>query len=406
MLSDSSENIATLTDIYVSLQTNPEHHAEAGLPNSHRAHRVLIGPVSDDPAESVSAVNRAFVTGLGHKYRFFYQRSDRRYGATRQGALNVTNCVYFGAQLFRWSFLLLRHCPKIAHYAINSGWALHKSLVFLKCARLARARCVGHLHGGLFLKYWTSLGKYSKSRLAAHLHRLDAFVVTSDAWRRAIVTTLGMPDSRVFVVNNPIDPAFEAAVLEMPCDRRSKFILSLGVMEKAKGVLDILAAAEAIRSRANGCLLLAGPEREPGIQVAVQRFISSHSLQDSVEVRGAVWRKEKVEVFRAASIFLLPSYCENFPLVVLEAAAAGLALVTTPVGAIPEFFEHGVSALFVEPGNVQQIADAIVRLFKHPEERLRLARAAREVFTTRLSRQKIMADMDRVYQTILSRPRV
>ena len=75
---------------------------------------------------------------------------------------------------------------------------------------------------------------------------------------------------------------------------------------------------------------------------------------------------------------LLPSYIENFPLVVLEAAAAGQAIITTPVGAVPEFFEDGVSALFVDPGNPQQIANAIMRLLRNPGERRRLDHEARQ----------------------------
>lgn len=364
---------------------------------------VLIGPVSDDPSESVSAVNRALIGGLQERYGFLLQPAKRRLGLARQGRLNPVNVLYLIRQLVGWAWRLIRNRPAVAHYALNSGWAMEKSLAFLGFARCLAPCVVCHLHAGDFLRFWDSVPAWRQRLALRVIRRLDGLVVLSEGWKRALVETLGLPEDRVFVVHNPIDKDFEQAALAMPVERGQPIVLSLGVMDKAKGIWDILAAAQMLRRKAT--FVVAGPEREPDIHRRVRAFIEAHSLQDTVTMRGAVWGQEKVELFRQASILLLPSYFENFPLVVLEAAAAGLALVTTPVGAIPEFFEHGVSALFVEAGRPEQIADAIQQLVEHPEQRIRLAQAARQVFTTRLAREKIMADMDRVYQTILARPK-
>jgi len=368
--------------------------------------RLLIGPIASDPTESVSAVNRALIKGLQTRYCFCGHRSDRYHGLTKQGRLNLVNLWYLAIQLSGWIGRLVRMRPALAHYALNSGWAMEKSLVFLGVARLMGAHTLAHLHAGKFVEFWSGLPTWRKWWALRVLRRLDGLVVLSEGWKRAIVQTLGLPEDRVFVVHNPIDKGFESAALEMPVERASPLVLCLGVMEKAKGIWDILTAADMLRARCKVQFVLAGPEREPDIHRKVKAFIDTHSLQETVCLRGVVWGQDKIELFRQASIFLLPSYFENFPLVVLEAAAAGCALVTTPVGAIPEFFEHGVSALFVEPGKPDQIAEAIQWLVEHPDERVRLGRAAREVFTTRLGRDRIMADMDRVYQAILSRPRV
>jgi glycosyltransferase involved in cell wall biosynthesis len=97
---------------------------------------------------------------------------------------------------------------------------------------------------------------------------------------------------------------------------------------------------------------------------------------------------------------VLPSYYENFPLVLLEAAAAGLAIITTPVGATPEFFEDGVSALFVSPGDTKGLAEAIVSMIEDPERRMQLANEARKTFRARLGREKIMAALEEVYDQV------
>jgi glycosyltransferase involved in cell wall biosynthesis len=206
----------------------------------------------------------------------------------------------------------------------------------------------------------------------------------------------------VFVVSNPIDSAFEQGALQIPIERSTSAILSLATMSRDKGVLDIMAAANLVREEMSDFeIILAGPEREPGILEVVKGRIAADSLENQILLHPGVWGAAKVEMFRNTSIMLLPSYIENFPLVVLEAAAAGQAIITTPLGAVPEFFEDGVSALFIEPGNPRQIADDILRLLNHPEERIRLGAAARQVFESRLGRSGIMSSLDRVYSHIL-----
>src|SRR5262249_22502401 len=160
--------------------------------------------------------------------------------------------------------------------------------------------------------------------------------------------------------------------------RPEPVILSLGTMGKDKGIFELLEGVRIAALQQKFQLCLAGPEREPGIREKVRNFITEHGLEQCVSLRGAVWGEEKVELFRRASTSVLPSYMENFPLVVLEAAAAGHAIISTPVGATPEFFKGGVSALFVEPKNSEQIATAIVTLVADGRERSRLGQAARE----------------------------
>jgi len=63
----------------------------------------------------------------------------------------------------------------------------------------------------------------------------------------------------------------------------------------------------------------------------------------------------------------LPSYNECLPMVILEAMANGLPIITTPVGGIPELVNDSKNGIFVQPGNIQQIANAIDILFGNKE---------------------------------------
>jgi len=371
-----------------------------------RADVILLGPFSNDPTESVSAVNRTFVEGLSDKYTFLCPSANRRYGAPEQGLFNGLNLWYFFRHLAAWVNCLLGCRPAMVHYAISSGWGMEKALIFLQIARGFGAKTLGHMHSGEFISFWHSLPGWRRRYALRQFRRLDGLIVLSDGWREVMHTNLGMERTRLFVVNNPIDGGFERAALRMSLARASDAVLSLGVMERKKGVLDLLAAVEQVQGRVPLTLHLVGPEREPGILNQVREQITARALAHCVVLSPGVWGDEKIALFREIGVFVLPSYFENFPLVLLEAAAAGMAIITTPVGAIPEFFEHSISAVFVEPGNVTELAGAIFRLRSSPEERLRLGAAARAVFASRLARQRIMSSLDACYQIIQGKPTV
>ena len=83
---------------------------------------------------------------------------------------------------------------------------------------------------------------------------------------------------------------------------------------------------------------------------------------DRVSYAGVLQQDDKVRALRDADILVLPSYSEGFPMAVLEAMAAGLALVVTRVGALPEILEPGTHAIFVGTGDPSALAAALLEL--------------------------------------------
>jgi glycosyltransferase involved in cell wall biosynthesis len=366
----------------------------------HSKPRILIGPAANDPSESVSVVNRAFMGGLGASYQFIPLPADRKHGGFRRGTRSIINTYYFVKQLMAWVLCLVRFRPAIVHYAVTDGWAMEKGFIFLAIGRLFGAKTLGHLHSGVFIEFWNALPPWRKKNGLRALRRLDGLVVLSEGWRRNVRQTVSLDDRRVFVVNNPIDAAFEQAALRMPADRPGNSILSLGALEGTKGVMDLLQAAQRLRGSVDFKLRVVGPEREAGLVRSMENYIRQHDLSHNASIGDGTWGQEKIGLFAQSNIFVLASYFENFPLVVLEAAAAGMAIIATPVGAVPEFFENDVSAIFVQPGDIGQLAEAIRTLVCAPDKRLRLAAAAREVFQRRCARRRIMQSLDNVYQNL------
>ncbi len=77
-------------------------------------------------------------------------------------------------------------------------------------------------------------------------------------------------------------------------------------------------------------------------------------------------------IYRESDIFVLPTYMEGVPRVILEAQASGLPVVTTKVGGIPGAVENGVDAIITHPGNANELADAIQRVILDMDLRVNL----------------------------------
>ena len=139
-------------------------------------------------------------------------------------------------------------------------------------------------------------------------------------------------------------------------------IVSTGRLERQKNPL---ALAHAMDQIPNARLLLAG-------QGSLRGSLAS---RDRVHLLGV--RKDIPELLAAADIFALASDWEGLPLAVIEAMAAGLAVVATRVGCIPEAVEHGRSGLLVPPHDQRALVDALRTLVENPERHAELGTAAR-----------------------------
>ncbi|MGC9470686.1 MAG: glycosyltransferase family 4 protein [Bacteroidales bacterium] len=132
-----------------------------------------------------------------------------------------------------------------------------------------------------------------------------------------------------------------------------------------------------------------------------QKYIEDNRLGRKVVLHGPVAGNEKGEVFAAHDLFVFPSYFpeECFPLVLLEAMQAGMAIVTTGIGGIPEMLEHKKEALVVSPGDARELAESILYLCRHPVEARQLGQHARERFFREFSMEHFERKMRKVFES-------
>jgi glycosyltransferase involved in cell wall biosynthesis len=167
---------------------------------------------------------------------------------------------------------------------------------------------------------------------------------------------------RTVVIHNAVDVA--AAPRATP-DRGSPVVVSVGRLKYPKDTPTLLEAAARVPGEWRLDLVGDGPER-PELERAAPANV--HFLGE---------RHDVPEVLAAASIFVLSSRSEGFPISVLEAMAAGLPVIASDVGGVSEQVEHDVTGLLVPREDAAALASALQRLVEDPALRRRMGEAGR-----------------------------
>ena len=198
----------------------------------------------------------------------------------------------------------------------------------------------------------------------------DQIVVLSDTIRDSLVNVFS--PAKIHVLYNPVDISMFTAE-PVPQKSARPRILFLGWIIREKGVYDLADAIPNILSKFPDALFTFAGNKEV---VELQELLMRRGLENSTEVLGWVDGQNKIDLLRTSWILALPSYAEGVPNVVLEAMASRLPIVTTPVGGLPDILKNEQTALFVEPGDVGAISDALLKLLTASELRESLASAA------------------------------
>jgi glycosyltransferase involved in cell wall biosynthesis len=203
-----------------------------------------------------------------------------------------------------------------------------------------------------------------------------AFVVCISDFARSQLMGLLDEDrwARLHVVHCGIDPDEFAAGRGPAGDGRLR-ILCVGRLVPEKGQLVLVEAVERMRraGRDVACTLVGdGPSRE-----RLRAAIAARGLDGAVTLTGSLEQDAVRALYAGSDVFCLPSFAEGVPVVLMEAMASGLPVVTTPIAGIPELVGDGRDGLLVAPGRADRLSDALVALADDPQLRRSLGEHAR-----------------------------
>jgi glycosyltransferase involved in cell wall biosynthesis len=233
------------------------------------------------------------------------------------------------------------------------------------------------------------LNDYALKLVPLHLRSCDVIVATSARIKRELESLAGRPLSKSIVKPNAIDTREFAASERSRMDpSRACRLVSVSRIHPKKGLTYLIDATRLLRERGLVItLLIAGDpdESDPASQAcheALKQRIATNRLEAIVRLEGWKTGQEVRRSLADADIFVAP-YVElpnadkdGIPTALLEAMAAGCAVVTTDAGSILEVIDDGIEGLIVPQSDAAALADAIARLIQEDGLRSRISRAA------------------------------
>lgn len=284
-------------------------------------------------------------------------------GRDRFVNINSNVCYRIWTAIKDYRKILKTYCHKlrednydVVHLTSSASLSLFKDLFIIHKAKQKGIKTILHFHFGR-IPILAQLRNWEWKLLTKIVKYADAVVVIDKA---SFDTLIANGFNNVKLLPNPIAPSvLKIAKENRNIKRIEKSILFVGHVVKTKGIFELLEAT----SHIPGVTLKMIGHITPQIRSEIETLYNANAMW--LDLAGEQPYTEVIKNMCCCDIFVLPTYTEGFPNVILESMACGCAIITTPVGAIPEILEEQNGRLYgimVEPQNVDQLQNAIEKM--------------------------------------------
>lgn len=354
--------------------------------NAANSRRILMVGTALETQGGVSAVVNVLKEGG------LFERCGIEYIASHRDGGPFAKLAAAVAGWLRCMGRLLGGQAAALHVHMASRASFWRKLLFVLPALALRVPVIVHLHGGGFKQFHAVESPAPVRRLIRFVFEsAGRVIVLSEGWKDWALSAF--PGAQVVSIYNPV-------IMPNPTpfeSREGATLLFLGRVGQGKGAFDLIKAAARLKESFPGLRLVMGGD---GDADGARKRAAELGLADQVELLGWVRGAEKRALLETAAVYVLPSYNEGLPMSVLEAMAAGLPVVSTPVGGIPEAVSDGVEGFLVEPGDVDQLGERLARLLGDAELRQRMGELSRRKIEDVFSVERILPRLEAVYADV------
>ena len=303
-------------------------------------------------------------------------------------------------KIFWTTFFKLLRTSYSAFYITLSpvGSAFIKDSALILLAKIFRIPVIIHLHGK---------GINNRLSNSSRLNKLYNFVF-KDAYVIVLAETLKTDIENItsyaelFILHNGVpENSFDNKNYSKEVN-----ILHLSNMIESKGSLDLLKAAKLLK--ADGVvgfkLWFVGNWDSNEFEHRFNEYLISNNLADIAQYLGPKYKEEKHKILEKSHVFCLPTYYKNecFPLTILEAMNAGLAIVSTKEGAIPEIIEDAATGFVIEARSPGKLAETLKTTIQDPALLQRLGTKAQEVYRQEYTFSTFESNLLHIFNKVLS----
>lgn len=345
---------------------------------------IMIGPAPSARGGISTVVTQYRDNGILKSLDCLYLTSFAPAGAIRKSWLALST-------LLRLLALLITNQVGVVHIQTASYNSFYRKAAFAWLAYLFRRPVVLHVHGAEFLKFFTSRPAITRLFIRATMRRAARIIALSEYWADNFSSLINIDRRNIDVVPNPMQIA-EKSVRRTTLRR----LLFLGDIGQRKGCYDLIDALALLKERGIEVELRCGGGGEVEQLVA---YAAGKGVQDELNMLGWIDAKTKADELQHADLFVLPSHFEGTPMTILEAMAAGVPVISSNAGGIPDMLQQGRLGEIVASGDSAALAAAIEQNLRDPTEMRRRADLAYEVIREQYDPRVIGAQLDALYRS-------
>ncbi len=270
--------------------------------------------------------------------------------------------------------IIFRHVSLVHINTSLNARAYWRDLAYLAVAKMLGARLVYQVHGGELPQRFFARSAALTGFLRFTLKVPDLVVVLAqvelEAYRNFV------PEQRVVALPNAIDcRAYGAVATVQGQPGQALRLVYIGRIAREKGLYETLQGMRlAHELGVEARLVIAGSGAE---EVRLRRYAQALGIAARTCFVGPVFGADKVKLLAGADVMILPSYSEGLPYALLEAMAAGVPVITTGVGAIPDVVTDGIHGFLVPPRDGKSIAESLAIMAGDRERLAWMSRACR-----------------------------
>jgi glycosyltransferase involved in cell wall biosynthesis len=201
------------------------------------------------------------------------------------------------------------------------------------------------------------------------LRNYQHLITVSESTKQDLIRLFHIPAAKTTVTHHGAGPEFHPADdLEGPAgllrtyNLTAPFILFLGTLEPRKNLTTLIQALASLKDKIPHSLVLVG--QKGWLWEEIFEAVTKHGLQERVHWTGYIPDEDRVLFYNAADFLVYPSWYEGFGMPLLEAMQSGCPVIASGVSSLPEVI--GEAGLLIDPGNVEDLSQAILRMATEP----------------------------------------
>lgn len=279
----------------------------------------------------------------------------------------------------------------VVHICTSASFLLIKDILILQAAKKKGLRTCIHFHFGRIPQLANKHGW--EWRLLLKVINMADTAIVMDKMSLSTLEDIGYQN--VVLIPNPISEEVEKTVENTTAKRIDRLLLFAGHCIPTKGVFELVSVCKNIpniRLRMIGAI--SDNMRKQLIEIAGD--------QDNwLDIKGQVPFKETLREMKSCDVFVLPTYTEGFPNVILESMACGCPIIASRVGAIPEMLEEEEGrhyGILIDPQNEMFLRNAILTLLSNDNLKVECGNNARKRVYTRYNIQTISNQLIKTWQ--------